>query len=224
MSEKINSIIIVAGGKGSRMQSTIPKQFMLLNKRPILMHTITRFSKFSPNIYVVLPPAQINYWKNLLLKYDFNIKHKIIEGGKERFFSVQNAIKHLSSDGFTAIHDGVRPMVSQITIKKCFELAQKKGNAVPFIDIHDSIRQIENDHSKTVDRDKYKRIQTPQVFDNNLIKKAYLQKYEPYFTDDASLIENLGYPVYLVEGNRENHKITTNYDLKIAEILIQSFD
>lgn len=212
-------VIIVAGGSGQRMESSIPKQFLTIHKEIILMKSIRTFYEFDPslNIILALPKDHIDYWNELCLKHKFSIKHTIVFGGKTRYHSVKSALEKITSDGIVAIHDGVRPLVSQNTISQVFEIATINGNAVPYIDMVDSVRFVDFNENHPVDRNKYKLIQTPQAFDCNLIKKAYEQSWEESFTDDASTIEKLGIKINLVPGNRENIKITSQTDIKIAE-------
>ena len=213
--------IILAGGSGKRFGSEIPKQFLLLNNKPILIHTILKFYNYDSNIefIIVLPENQIEYWQNLCKKYNFKIKHKLVKGGKARFYSVKNGLDATPKTDLIAIHDSVRPLVRNLVIKTGFELAEKKGNAIPVIDVKNSYRMLENNASKHIDRDKLKIVQTPQIFKSEIIRKAYLQEFKPIFTDDASVVENLAYQINLFPGNEENIKITTKNDLKIAEII-----
>ncbi|VBB46108.1 2-C-methyl-D-erythritol 4-phosphate cytidylyltransferase [uncultured Paludibacter sp.] len=218
-----NSVIVVAGGKGLRMNSDVPKQFLELCGKPVLMRTLERFHSFSNTmpIILVLPVEQIEFWKNLCVKYNFNIPHTIVEGGKERFFSVKNGLNKVTAE-FVAIHDGVRPLVSLETIERCFREVEKYNAVIPVVDVIDSIRFAESDEiSKPMDRTKYKLVQTPQVFRTEILKISYELPYSENFTDDASVIETAGYKVKLVEGNRENIKITTEIDLKTAESLLK---
>jgi 2-C-methyl-D-erythritol 4-phosphate cytidylyltransferase len=217
-------VIIVAGGSGKRMGTDIPKQFLLLKGKPILMHTIERFSKFDSeiNIVVVLPEQQIDYWNSLVKDHRFNIEHKLVKGGEERFYSVKNGLESIyEKDGIVAIHDGVRPCVSNQTIATCFREAEEKGNAIPYADITESIRYVDKSSSYIVDRSKYKTIQTPQVFDLLKIKNAYKTEFKKEFTDDASVFEEVGYDINLVLGNNENIKITTPFDLELAAKFIE---
>ena len=220
--------IIVAAGSGNRMNTETPKQFLLLNKLPVLMHTISAFCKYDKNIelILVLSENKLKYWEQLCKKHHFTVKHTIVKGGETRFHSVKNALSRVpgtsSTDELIAIHDGVRPLVSKATIERCYDTALKLGNAVPAVDVIESIRIIEHNTNKAVDRSKYKLIQTPQVFQGKLIKQAYEQKFIPQFTDDASVIEAAGHKINLVEGNRENIKITTDLDLLFARILIKN--
>lgn len=219
-------IIIVAGGKGSRFKSEVPKQFVALANLPILMHTINAFYCYDNHIeiIVVLPNVQIEYWKNLCQLCNFDVKHQIVEGGEFRFYSVKNGLTLVKPDGLVGIHDGVRPLIDKDTIGKCYELAQKEGNAIPVVDLVDSVREINSDGSSLmVDRSKYRLIQTPQVFKTELILQAFEQKFNPSFTDDASVLEaiNPG-SIKLVYGNRQNIKITTSEDLIYAEAILKS--
>ncbi|MFT6716945.1 MAG: 2-C-methyl-D-erythritol 4-phosphate cytidylyltransferase [Saprospiraceae bacterium] len=215
-------VVIVAGGKGLRMGGEIPKQFFLLKGRPVLMHTIEKFtSTYSDiNVIVVLPENQATYWKSLCKEHEFTVVHKITVGGNTRFHSVKNGLD-LVSDGLVAIHDAVRPLVSKQTIETCFNEAEKMGNAVPVIPINDSMRQLQYEINKHVDREQFKIVQTPQVFQTSILKKAIEQGYQEYFTDDASVIEANRITVNLVEGNFENIKITRPSDLKMAEFLCE---
>jgi len=213
--------LIVAGGSGKRMGTEIPKQFLELAGKPVLMRTIERFSAFDPSIRIilVLPEDQPGYWEELKKKYSFSVLHMVVAGGPTRFDSVKNGLEKIDEKGLVAIHDGVRPLVSTDTIKRCFEAAQKFGNAVPVISPADSVRMITEQGNMPVNRQYLRIIQTPQVFDSRLIKKAYLQEYSPDFTDDATILEKTGETIHLVEGNRENLKITNPGDIEIAETL-----
>lgn len=217
-------VLIVAGGSGARMSSAVPKQFMLLSKRPVLMHTIERFVEFNANIeiVVVLPAAQMNSWEKLCLQYSFSIQHKLVSGGDVRFHSVRNGLKTIEGNGVVFIHDGVRPLVSRDTIQRCLNTTIEKGNAVPVLPVVESLRKIAGDLNQMVDRSEYVAIQTPQVFLLNEIKAAYKQDFDPLFTDDTSVFERMGNKINLVEGNRENIKITHPIDLIIAEALLLS--
>ena len=217
------TVIIVAGGKGERMNTVVPKQFLELKGRPILMHTLEVFRRFDPEIQIVLvlPSEQIEFWKSLCKKYAFALTHTIECGGPTRFHSVKNGLAAVSISSLIAVHDGVRPLVSVETISACFETALKYGTAVPVIDAIDSIREITDDGSRTVDRTKYKYVQTPQVFDVQLLKRAYEQEASECFTDDASVVEAFGAKIHLVAGNCENIKITTETDLIIADQLLK---
>lgn len=220
----MNSVIIVAGGSGSRFKSEIPKQFIELNGKPILMHSITAFYKYQENIeiIVVLPEHQVDYWHSLCKKHNFKIKHKVENGGKTRFESVKNGLDTVkNSQNLIAIHDGVRPLVSENTIERCFREAEISGNAIPAILSVDSVRQVSIETNFPIDRSKLRLIQTPQVFKIDILKKAYRQKYKNSFTDDASVVEAMCEKINLVEGNRENIKITNKIDLVIAKALFE---
>jgi 2-C-methyl-D-erythritol 4-phosphate cytidylyltransferase len=215
-------VVIVAGGSGKRMKAEIPKQFLELAGRPVLMHTIERFKLFNDSIEIitVLPENQLRHWIELQKKHSFTIAQTLVKGGSHRFFSVRNGLKFVSENGLVAIHDGVRPFVSVDTIKRCFETAEKLGNAIPVISPTESLRIITDLGSIPVNRLQVKQIQTPQVFNAGLIKRAYLQEYEPGFTDDATVLERTGEKINLIDGNRENIKITNPEDLLISTALL----
>ena len=217
--------IIVAGGKGERMGASTPKQFLELAGKPILMHTLEKIQQTIRSIKIILalPENQFDFWEELCYKHKFvNTPHQIVKGGETRFHSVQNALKLVKVESIVAIHDGVRPLVSEETIKRCIAEAESNGNAIPVIEIVDSIRHFSNQTKKSeaVSRSCYKIVQTPQCFSSDLILKAYQQVYENKFTDDATVVEKLGETINLVEGNKENIKVTTAEDLLIAEALI----
>ena len=215
-------LIIVAGGQGKRMNSDIPKQFLVISGKPLLMHTIERFHYFSSEIkiFVVLPTSHFELWKSLCKKYDFTISHILVEGGKTRFLSVKNGLEKIKNECIVAIHDGARPLVNHNTISNTFTLAEKKGNAIPVFGINESMRVIKHEKSSPVNREKYRLVQTPQCFNSKLIKEAYSQEYMKEFTDDASVVEAMGIKVNLSEGNAENIKITRQVDFKIAEAFL----
>ncbi len=204
------------------MNADIPKQFLLLLGKPVLMHTIFAFYNSIPeiNIIVVLPQKQFEYWNNLCDKYNFNIKHKIIEGGPTRFHSVKKGLSLINEESIIAIHDGVRPLIKKETIEKSFAYAERYGNAVPTIPINDSVRIVDGTINKVIDRNKLRIIQTPQTFKSKIIKRAYAQNYSDNFTDDATVVESIGEEIHLFDGDLENIKITNPVDLKIAEILL----
>ena len=217
------TIVIVAGGSGTRMKSEVPKQFIELNGEPILMHTLRRFYQYNPRfeIRVVLPKNQMDYWQSLIEKHDFNIQHQIFSGGETRFHSVLNGLEGIEEGSIVAIHDGVRPFVSSQTLEHCFTQVKDAPAVIPVIDVYETIRELKDATSFTVPRDKYKLVQTPQVFQSDILLDAYAQPYTPHFTDDASVVESLGNPVVLVPGNRENIKITTPEDLWVAQVYSQ---
>lgn len=213
--------LIVAGGKGLRMGSDLPKQFLPIAGKPVLMHTLEAFYRFDEgiNILLVLPTEQQAFWRELCHKHQFSIAHTIVDGGETRFHSVQNGLKYVES-GLVGVHDGVRPFVSQQVIERCYHLAAEKKAVIPVVDVVETVRHLTGRGSETVNRSDYKLVQTPQVFEVELLKQAYAQPYTPSFTDDASVVEAMGTPVYLAEGNRENIKITTPFDLKISSVLV----
>jgi 2-C-methyl-D-erythritol 4-phosphate cytidylyltransferase len=214
----------VAGGSGSRMGGDLPKQFLLINGLPVLMHTINRFANYDPamEIVLVLPESQIVYWKDLCEKNHFLVPHLVVRGGDTRFHSVNNGINAVLECDLIAIHDGVRPLVSRDTIERCFVSAAESGTAIPVLPVNESLRKGKINHSVSVDRSQYFQVQTPQVFNYNLIKNAYHQLWIPEFTDDASVVEKAGSIIQMVLGNRENIKITHPEDLLIAEALLKN--
>jgi 2-C-methyl-D-erythritol 4-phosphate cytidylyltransferase len=218
-------VIIVAGGKGLRFNSQVPKQFLELDHKPVLMHSLEAFYTYQADIHliVVLPADQVNYWVQLCEKYQFPIRHQLVIGGDERYYSVKNGLDLVPINCLVAVHDGVRPLVDQTTIDNCFSMAATEGNAIPVVDLTDSVRELQADgNSLHVDRQKYKLIQTPQVFESTRLKEAYKQGYSSHFTDDASVYESL-WPgtIKIVEGNRQNIKITKHEDLIHAESIIR---
>ena len=215
--------LIVAGGKGLRMGGELPKQYLPLGDGiPVLMRTLKAFYTYDSQLklILVLPADHESYWKELCDKYEFEIPHQIARGGETRFHSVKNGLEFVSGPGLVGVHDGVRPFVSTEVIARCYETAQLDKAAIPVIEVVETVRHLIDAGSETVNRNDYRLVQTPQVFDVALLKKAYAQEYTPFFTDDASVVEAMGESVTLVEGNRENIKITTPFDLKIASALI----
>lgn len=220
-------IIVVAGGKGLRMGGDIPKQFLPINGRPVLMRTLERFREYDEdiNIILVLPKAQQDYWSQLCSEYDFNIPHQIADGGATRFHSVQNGLRLIpdTAQGIVGVHDGVRPFVNTDVIRHCYEAARVHKAVIPVTPVVETLRHINADGSgDNVLRSDYRLVQTPQTFDIQLLKQANKQQYRESFTDDASVVEGIGQKVTMVEGNRENIKITTPFDLIIAEALCKS--
>lgn len=217
--------IIVAGGKGTRMNNTVPKQFIELSGLPVLMHTINAFFSYSPNIDVILilPNDELEVWAALCKKYNFNKPLQIVAGGETRFQSVRNGLAAIeTNDGLVAIHDGVRPLVSKEIIGASFRLAAVHQSAVAAVRLKESIRITERNVTTSVDRSSYRLIQTPQTFDLKLIKDAYKIKEEASLTDDASVAERAGCKISLFEGSYSNIKITTPEDLVIAEALLNN--
>ena len=217
-------VIIVAGGKGLRMGSDIPKQFLPIGGKPVLMRTLERFRAYDDalQIILVLPEAQQAYWRELCGQYHFDVEYQLANGGQTRFHSVQNGLALVpdEAEGVVGVHDGVRPFPSIEVIRNCYETARTKKAVIPVIPVVETVRHLEGEKSVTVPRGEYRLVQTPQTFDIQLLKAANRQPYNDGFTDDASVVENYGFEITLVEGNRENIKITTPYDLKIAEVLL----
>lgn len=220
-------VIIVAGGKGLRMGSDIPKQFLPIGEKPVLMRTLERFREYDKDLQIilVLPEAQQDYWRELCKEYGFLVEYQLANGGKTRFHSVQNGLALIPDDaeGVVGVHDGVRPFPSIDVIRNCYTTAREKKAVIPVIPVVETVRHLlvhSKDKSITVPRDEYRLVQTPQTFDIQLLKAANRQPYNDGFTDDASVVESYGHEITLVEGNRENIKITTPYDMKIAEVLI----
>lgn len=219
-------MIIVAGGHGTRMGSDIPKQFLKIDGKPILMRTLERFHEYDPEMHliVVLPKEQQEYWHKLCEEYHFTIPHEIADGGETRFESSKNGLALIPDDaeGLVGFHDGVRPFVSHDTIRRCIEMAEEEYTAIPVVPVTSTLRHIDpRGGGFNVDRSLYREVQTPQVFDITLARQAFNQPDRSQFTDDSSVIESLGCKVSIVEGNRENIKITTPFDLTIAEAIIR---
>lgn len=221
--------IVVAGGKGLRMGGEIPKQFIPVQGRPVLMRTLDAFHAYdeSVELIVVLPVAQQGYWNELCREYDFCIPYRLADGGETRFHSVANGLAEVpdgETDALVAVHDGVRPFVSREVIAACYESAFRERAAIPVTEVVETLRCLKSNETEgdsvTVDRAQYRLVQTPQTFRADVLKAAYRQEYRPFFTDDASVVEAMGVPVSLVPGNRENIKITTPFDLKIAEAFL----
>lgn len=218
-------IIIVAGGKGQRMGSSVPKQFLLLCGKPVLMHTIEAFHSYSTSleIILVLPEEQQTHWKELCEEYGFTTPHTVVSGGSTRFESSRNGISAIpdDADGVVGIHDGVRPLVSAAVIDRCYESARENYATIPVMPLTDTLRFVgESGCGRNVLRSDYVIVQTPQVFDIALAKRAFSLPYKESFTDDASVVEDLGCQVSVVEGCRENIKLTTPFDMKVAEAIL----
>jgi 2-C-methyl-D-erythritol 4-phosphate cytidylyltransferase len=215
--------IIVAGGKGQRMGSDLPKQFLMLKGKPVLMRTLEIFSDYDPSMKIILalPENYIPHWKELCSKYHFNKAVSIVAGGETRYHSVKNALEIIEEEGIVAVHDGVRPLITSPLIDRCFRATEKFKNAIPCIPVSESMREVNGDKNHRVDRSKYVLIQTPQVFEVQLLKEAFRQSYRDEFTDEASLIETLSIPVHLVEGIPHNIKITNRADLVFAEAILR---
>ena len=245
--KNMDYVIIVAGGKGLRMGSDIPKQFLPIGGKPVLMRTIERFREYSKELQIilVLPKAQQDYWKELCQQYQFPLpsegaggdSYRLADGGETRFHSVQHGLALIPDDaeGVVGVHDGVRPFPSLDVIARCYETARTAKAAIPVIPVVESLRHIgpispmgsmgptsPSPVSHTVPRSDYRLVQTPQTFDIQLLKAANRQPYNDGFTDDASVVEAYGHDITLVEGNRENIKITTPFDMTIAEALLST--
>lgn len=219
----MRSAVIVAGGKGLRMQTDIPKQFLELNGKPVLMHTIEQFSKAfngEINIVLVLPADHVSYWKSICTKHEFEVSHQIALGGKTRFDSVKSGLSHCGQSSLVGIHDGVRPLISASLIRNCFDNAQTHGTALPVTPITQSLRKTTTEGSNPVDRNGMLAVQTPQCFQLEIILKAYERAEHTNFTDDATVAEAAGHKIHLVDGDPTNIKITTQADLKIAEAIL----
>jgi len=216
-------VIIAAGGVGARMNSTVPKQFIVIHLRPIIFHTIQKFVSAIPavNVIVVLPFDQFEHWHKLCKDYNFNYPCQLAKGGKTRFDSVKSGLELIKEDGgVVGVHDAVRPLVSETLIKQAYKTAKERGSAIPVVELKDSIREVSDVDSKHIDRIKFRLVQTPQCFSTALIKRAYNQPYHPNVTDDATLVERLGEYINLIDGEEFNIKITTPFDLKVAETLL----
>lgn len=220
----MNNVIIVAGGKGLRMGGDVPKQFIELKGMPVLMRTMERFYGFDPamRMILVLPGSQVDYWRELCRRHDFRVPHVVARGGDTRFHSVRNGLALAQDGGLTGVQDGVRPFVSEGTIRRCYAAAEKTSAAVPVLPSTESLRRVDaSGGSHAVERAAYRTVQTPQVFDTALLKAAYERPYQSFYTDDASVVEAAGHGITLVEGNRENIKLTTPFDLKVAGVLLE---
>lgn len=220
--------ILVAGGQGLRMGGDVPKQFLPLGGRPVLMHAIDRFREVFPDMHiiVVLPQGQHDYWYDLCRRHHLEGGFLTAPGGDTRFHSVLNGLNAIPADvseGLVGVHDGVRPFVSRDTLRRCYEEAARSGTAVPVVPVVETLRHVSPDgESMTVPRSDYRLVQTPQVFSLALLRRAYRQPYAPQFTDDASVVEALGERITLVEGNRENIKLTTPADLLLAKGIMEA--
>lgn len=214
------ALILVAGGTGTRMRSSIPKQFLELNGKPLIFHTLNQFLAVYPELEVVLVmhPNYVNFWHEQCQKHGFTHPVKVVDGGAERFHSVKNGLDEIEAEhGVVAVHDAVRPFPSKECIERCFTMAEEQGAAIPVVTLVDSIRKVHGSSSIAEDRADFRLVQTPQCFSVTLLREAYHQQYKDEFTDDASVVEAFGHKIQLVEGNRENVKITTPDDLIFAQ-------
>ena len=217
------SIIITAGGIGKRMGGNQPKQFLMLAGKPVLMHTIERLHAFDPTaqLIITLPQEHISSWEILVHQFSFPIQHEIVAGGKERFHSIQNALPFCKGN-IIAVHDGVRPFVSNETLVQLFSTVLEKKAVIPVVLPKESMRKVDGEESHAVERSAYRIVQTPQVFTAEILRKAYEQPFTDFITDDASLVEQLGVKIHLVEGNEENIKLTTPIDLVLGELILKN--
>ena len=218
--------IIVAGGSGTRFGAQLPKQFLQLGDKPILMRTIEAFGENrdgSFDVIVTLPADQMELWRRLCEQYGFAVPHRVVSGGETRWHSVKNALDSIGDTAdvdVIAVHDGVRPLATADLIHRVLEAARRDGAAIPVVPLNDSVRQVTGDDSHALDRSSLRAVQTPQAFDARLLLEAYGQPFDPTFTDDASVVERYGHPVTLVDGDPQNLKITRPMDLALAEYLL----
>jgi 2-C-methyl-D-erythritol 4-phosphate cytidylyltransferase len=215
------SIIITAGGIGRRMGGELPKQFLCINDKPILMHTLELFYRFdaAAQFIITLPSEWREYWNTCLEAHQCEIQHTVVEGGVERYHSIKNALGICTGE-IVAVHDGVRPLVARETFTRCIEAVEQYGQVIPAVSVKESLRKVTTDRSIAVDRADFLHVQTPQVFKRAVLNHAYQTPFHSGITDDASLVEATGYPIFLVEGNDENIKITSPNDLRIATFLL----
>lgn len=214
--------LIVAGGSGTRMRSELPKQFMTVQGKPILMHTLQAFDFDGIQIVLVLPKKQMGFWEELCQKNAFFVRHQVIEGGHTRFESVQNGLNAISlTNSLVAIHDGVRPIIKKEIINAAFKAAEATGNAVVSVPLKDSIRRVDGEMNSAEDRSAYRLIQTPQTFKYHLIKEAFDHAKHTQFTDDAAVLEAMGEQINLIDGDYRNIKITTPEDILVAETYLE---
>lgn len=220
-----NYAVIVAGGSGSRFGSAVPKQFVPLCGKPVLMHTIAKFASVSDtSIILVIPQAHFGWWQELCEEHNFVIPHKVVAGGSSRFQSVKNAlatIVNAEAGDIVSVHDGVRPLVSVELIARAFEQARKQGSAIPVVPVTDSVRKVSGSQSEALERSALRAVQTPQVFDARLLLSAYDTEFSEFFTDDASVVETAGHSVSLIDGETTNIKITHPIDLIVAEHIVK---
>jgi len=216
------TMIVVAGGTGSRMGSNVPKQFLLLKGIPMLMHTLRTLHRAdgTMGLVLVLPPDHLEEWESQCETLGFDVPHTVVAGGATRFRSVENGLKAAKNADFIGVHDGVRPFVAKSVVENCFTAAAQHGAAVPAVPIAQSLREIKSGSNASVDRSAFRAVQTPQCFRASILIEAYAKAPHDLFTDDASVVEALGQRIALVEGNVENIKVTTPLDLKLAELLV----
>ncbi|MFH1159686.1 MAG: 2-C-methyl-D-erythritol 4-phosphate cytidylyltransferase [bacterium] len=220
----MKAVIIVAGGTGTRMNPLVPKQFIVLAGKPMLLHTIEAFLGFDKGIRIIvaIPDSLFREWHHLIGQYSFQVPHTLVPGGSTRFHSVKNGLDALEQEELVAVHDGVRPLASVELIGRAFSEAEIHGTAIPVIPLSESIRFVEGPTNHPVDRTAYRIVQTPQVFRTSLLKQAYLQDFRETFTDDATVVESTGQPIHLIDGDPANIKITRPADLILATSLLKS--
>jgi 2-C-methyl-D-erythritol 4-phosphate cytidylyltransferase len=216
--------IIVAGGTGTRVLGEVPKQFMLLSGKPVILYSIEAFYAFDPTIQIILVihPDYLFFWEQMIGEFKISIPFQVVSGGKTRFDSVKNGLKLIEDDGLVAIHDAARPVISAEFIGRLFSVTSTFGSAIPVVAINDTIRIIDGDSSRQQDRTFLRAVQTPQLFKVSELQRAYLQAYQANFTDDGSVMEAAGFPVKLTEGRQGNLKITHLVDIAVAEVLLKS--
>ena len=219
------TVIIVAGGQGMRFNQELPKQFFCIRERPVLMHTVDLFHFYDRKMQIIvgLREDYFSHWESLCGQFHFDVPHLLSPGGETRFHTVKKALTMVTPGNLVGIHDAVRPLLYKRTIDDCFEAAGKYGASLPCIELHNSIRELTPEGSRWVDRDSYRLVQTPQVFQYDILMKSYELEYSTEFTDDASVVEKAGYPVTMVEGNKENFKVTTPQDMVFAEAIFESY-
>ena len=215
--------IIVAGGTGSRMKGDIPKQFMLLKGKPVIQYSLEAFYHCDPavSLIIAIHPDYVNFWDRLCQEHKIDIPHQVARGGKTRFDSVKNGLSLIGDDGLVAVHDAARPVIDAAFIQELYLTAEKQGSAIPAVHLTDTIRAIEGDSSRQLDRSFLRAIQTPQVFRVTELKRAFEQPFQPLFTDDASVMQSAGFKVHLTEGKPGNIKITHQQDIALAEVLMK---
>ena len=218
----MRSVIITAGGIGKRMKSALPKQFLPVHDKPLLMYTVEKFYHFDPNIQIIitLPEVWREYWEALVAENEFKIPHRVVSGGAERYHSIKNALEYCLGN-VIAIHDGVRPLVSTETLETCFDAVKLNDAVIPVMELKSSLRKLSNEMSEAVDRTSFVEVQTPQCFKKEVIMDSYKGEYHTKITDDASLAEEAGYKITCVNGNEENIKVTSQTDLLLAELLLK---
>ncbi|MDX9782051.1 MAG: 2-C-methyl-D-erythritol 4-phosphate cytidylyltransferase [Bacteroidales bacterium] len=223
--ERKRYAIIVAGGSGTRMGGDVAKQFMMLGEKPVLLHTIDRFFQLSgrPELIIVLPQSLRDEWKKICKEYRFAVSHMLVSGGITRFHSVKNALKYVEPGGLVAVHDGVRPFATSQFIENLYDAAEESGAVIPVLKVTDSLRMVEGESSKPVDREMFVAVQTPQVFWSEYLLKGYEQAYSPEFTDDASVVESIGVKIKFAAGLAANIKITKPEDMILASAFLTSF-